>query len=884
MAKLEMPDYKANKIVEGMGIKPKELHDFITETHYPVKDPYIPQAFALFMLQFIKMVHMHNPSENKTPVMHLKMLDNFVSDKENTINVCHRGAAKSTLKHYLILMCGCYGQLPFWGPLDYGLYVSDSIDNGVKKMRKSLETSWDMSPFLQEMIPDKKFTDTRWEFINADGKHTVFTGHGAQSGVRGPLALDSKVYTDTGTKTIAEVEVGDEIYTPQGLLTKVTGKSPVFHDDMYELTFADGRVLRCDGTHLHPMYIRDYSAPRKNTKYKKVLVTTLDMLKGKPIKSGTLHRYFTQLIEPVQYTVKEFQLDPYLVGLLLGDGFIQEGKSARLSGLRSDVEEYLTHLPTCEVSSTDYLERSGMPMKRVCFSSTLDCVRELGMSGIVDYQKSIPELYMYGSVNQRKELLAGLLDTDGSCTKEGYVQYSTVSKQLAEDIVELARSLGCRATLGVSVRDTTRRDLYRINITAKFNPFKLQRKADRYKVTTRWSDRIALVSIKPIADEPSQCIRVEDAVHEFITDSYLATHNTRELNMRPQLALLDDLLSDEDARSKTCIASVEDTIYNAIMPALHPEHRKIIWSGTPFSMADPLTKAVGSGAWEVNVYPVCEKFPCSEDEFRSSWPDRFKYKFVLGQYEMMKANGKIDAFYQEYMLQVVSDEDRVVDMNAIQWYPRADLLRNKQNFNFYITTDFATTEEDYGDDSVQIVWAYNNLGQWFIVDGFAKPVGMDVNINRLFEYVQMYKPLATGIEISGQQKGFIPWIKEQMMVRNIFFTLAKDEGSTKEGLSPKGKNKLSRFQVTAPMINAGMLHLPIELKDSPFIVAMLHQLGLVTYSGIKCKKDDILDGISQVSKLRPWKPSAAMDHSEGSGFVGDAFAFEEAGAMDSYIV
>jgi len=112
----------------------------------------------------------------------------------------------------------------------------------------------------------------------------------------------------------------------------------------------------------------------------------------------------------------------------------------------------------------------------------------------------------------------------------------------------------------------------------------------------------------------------------FIVKGYGAKTGVRgakEMGKRPNLALLDDLVSDEDARSVTVIASIEDTVYKAVDYALHPTNSKVIWSGTPFNARDPLYKAVESGAWYVNLYPVCEQFPCSREEFRGAWEDRF---------------------------------------------------------------------------------------------------------------------------------------------------------------------------------------------------------------------------------------------------------------------
>ena len=268
----------------------------------------------------------------------------------------------------------------------------------------------------------------------------------------------------------------------------------------------------------------------------------------------------------------------------------------------------------------------------------------------------------------------------------------------------------------------------------------------------------------------------------FIVKGYGAktgVRGTKELGKRPQLAVLDDLISDEDARSATVIAAVEDTIYKAVDYALHPTKNMIIWSGTPFNAKDPLYKAVESGAWSVNVFPVCEKFPCERKDFKGSWPDRFDYEYVRTQYEMAMKLGKVNTFNQELMLRIMSEEDRLILDSDIRWYKRNTILQNRGLFNFYITTDFATSVKEAADFSVISVWAYNNQGDWFWVDGLCARQNMGDNIEKLFEFAQEYRPQSVGIEVSGQQEGFIPWIQDQMLVRNIYFTLASHNNDLK---------------------------------------------------------------------------------------------------------
>ena len=532
----------------GEALAPWKVEEYLNTTDYSDDPNYVPSAFALEFVTFIKLVNGEQGEENKTPLVHYRMLDTLTHGGARVINLCHRGIAKTTLMgEYLFLYIATYGEIPGFGVVDLALYVSDSIENGVKNMRKNLEFRWDNSEFLKEYVPRIHFTDIRWEFENADGKMFIVKGYGAKTGVRG----------------------------------------------------------------------------------------------------------------------------------------------------------------------------------------------------------------------------------------------------------------------------------------------------------------------------------------------------AKEMGKRPSLAVLDDLISDEDARSATVISAVEDTVYKAVNYALHPKKNMIIWSGTPFNSKDPLYKAVESGAWEVNVFPVCEQFPCNSEDFRGSWPDRFTYEYVKTQYDTAVKLGKVDTFNQELMLRIMSDEDRLIQDGDIGWYKIDGVLRNKSRFNFYITTDFATSEKQKSDFSFISVWAYNNVGDWMWVDGICKRQLMNKNIDDLFRLSQQWKPQSVGVEVSGQQKGFISWIQDQMLERNIFFPLASEENSTEIGLRPN-TNKMVRFNTVVPLFKARKIFFPVEKKIEAPMVEMVTELSLASVGGFKSKHDDAIDTCSMLSLLRPWKPSEDAPLRKESGSSSDMWGVEpESHATDrmsSYIV
>lgn len=524
---------------------PKKVTEYLQKVSYQSDSSYMPSDFALEFTNFIKLVNGSEGEENKTPLIHLKMLDDIDGDAENIANLIFRGAAKTTLLgEYLILYLATYGKLPNFGKVFLAIYISDSVDNGVKSMRKNLEYRWENSEFLQKYVPEIRFTDIRWEFTNIDGNKFVVKAYGAKTGIRG----------------------------------------------------------------------------------------------------------------------------------------------------------------------------------------------------------------------------------------------------------------------------------------------------------------------------------------------------TKEMGKRPQIAILDDLVSDDDARSPTVIEAIKATVHKAVEYALHPKKSKKIWLGTPFNANDPLYEAVESGAWKVSVYPVCEKFPCTKEDFRGAWEDRFSYEYVLKKYNDAMALGKVETFYQELMLRILSDDTKLIFDEDIKWYSRKALLDNKPNFNFYIATDFATSEKQHSDFSFISVWAINNKGYKYWVDGICKRQTMDKNINDLFRFVQMYTPQSVGIEVSGQQGGFVSWIEQEMMSRNIFFSLASDNNQGKAGIRPS-TDKLQRFNVAVPYFKKGEMFFPVELKGTEALSELITELDQATVGGFKSKHDDALDTVSMLALMPIWLPSEETRFSEDdSGIWGNPKYSDNHHSMNSYIV
>ena len=348
--------------------------------------------------------------------------------------------------------------------------------------------------------------------------------------------------------------------------------------------------------------------------------------------------------------------------------------------------------------------------------------------------------------------------------------------------------------------------------------------------------------------------------HQFIVRMFGASTGVRgfkALGMRPQITVQDDLFTDKNAESPTVTRDIENIIYKAVRQAMHPTHRKIIWIGTPFNKKDPLYKAAGSKGWHTEVFPICEEFPCSKDDFSGAWGDRFSYSVVKREYDLLRNNGQLEAFNQELMLRITSAEDRLVLDEDILWFERDKVINNVTQYNTYITTDFATSENQKSDYSVISVWALDHKGVFHWVDGIVKRQHMANNINDVFRFAELYKPLLVGVEVSGQQKGFVSWLKKDMTDRGIYFTLATDRGTREEGLRPT-TNKLQRFNTVVPLFKKRLIKFPKELRDTPSMLEFIDEISCATVSGLKSAHDDCLDTISMLSLLdyaRPYDPS-----------------------------
>ena len=791
------------------------------------------------------------------------------NDSKLFLTTNHVVTHNSTLMEWYVIYAAVNGRIANFGVVNFIAFVGDSAENGVKNFFRNIQTKIDRSEFLQQFLTIKRCTNEEAELVNVNGHQLNIKGYGMKA-----LALDSKLLTADGYTTIGSCRVGDKIYGADGKLCTILHKSEVFNKPMYRLTLADGRSIKVSGDHINSVVQK--TDVNNKAIYSNRNMTTTELLecslvhsrtrkrKNKPDYTSNEDLIFIENCKALEYKEKNLPVDPYTLGCLLGDGAMSGNQTVRLSGLLQDLKVLEENIPYRFGKWA--LDKRTEEVYSVGVNGLQQKVKQLGVN-VHGSVKGIPHSYLLGSVSQRLDLLQGLMDTDGTIDKHGRTKFYSQSDKLTTDIIALVRSLGGTA----HKRKQSRRDCYEVEMWLNRQMFKLPRKQSRQKYTK--DTKVAIRSITPIEAEKSQCIAVDNKEHQFITGDYVRTHNTnirgvRYNGQRPEIVIMDDVTTNEALTSETIRKTISDNFYKAIMPALHPTHYRLFVIGTPISENDILSKLRTNKKWVVHQFPVAEEFPCTREEFKGNWEDRFDYDAVLDKYETFKEDGELQSFYQEYMLEITDLSTLLVEEGDIQWFDPSQLVKHKASYNFYIVTDFATSTKKSADFSTIGVVAVSSNNDWLLVDGQCIRQTMQDNMDDLFRYVKKWAPLSVGIESSGQQGGFISILQEMMVSRNIWFTFAKKPGSKDPGIRPV-KDKMHRFVTgVQPKFKQNKVWLPkpeLAAKVSPrlfgLVEELLRELSRLTLAGgtKALAHDDAIDLLNQLSEMDLYAPTGSEE-------------------------
>lgn len=352
------------------------------------------------------------------------------------------------------------------------------------------------------------------------------------------LALDTPIPTPSGWTTMGELKTGDLVFDEQGKPCRVLKAHDIMHDrPCYEVVFSDGTKIIADQEHLWETWShKERKNSRRNPKggHGPSVRTTQEIANTLTHGSRGDNNHSIQCTEPVQYPKKSLEIDPYLFGLWLGDG---DSDSAALTCSAEDLEftlDQIRQVLNSEPSRVVQDSRTGA--FRISLTSGRGCEydfqRKLKKVGVF-CNKHIPTDYLQGSVKQRLALLQGLMDSDGTCNSgAGNCEFTSIKKHLADQFLELATSLGIKATLIEGRATLEGKDCgakYRVKFSTDLSVFRLPRKLSKLPSKRKFRiDHRFIVEVNSVPSVPVRCITVDSPKSLYLcSKNFVPTHNTQ---------------------------------------------------------------------------------------------------------------------------------------------------------------------------------------------------------------------------------------------------------------------------------------------------------------------------------------------------------------------
>lgn len=368
--------------------------------------------------------------------------------------------------------------------------------------------------------------------------------------------LDAKVLTPSGWRRMGDLAVGDMVIAGDGTPTRILGVFPQGEKDIYRISFHDGSATECCDEHL---WLTQTTIDRNNSRrgcadkgVPKVRTTaeiseTLRYL-------GREKNHTIPMVGAVQFAERPVPIAPYLLGVLLGDGKLGGYTPAISNPEPQIIEACRALLPSGHVMETQPCEDGNGKCP------TFHITREIKSGGTRNgvgqailalglrsggAEKFVPDCYKFNTVDIRRAVLQGLMDTDGYVCKQGVtVQFTSVSEALAEDVRFLVNSLGGNATISSKIptfshkgekRQGQRAYTVHLRLPPDLPPFLNSRKRERVRPKSKYLPTRYITGVDYVGRKQAQCILVENASHLYVTDDFVVTHNTGRALMLAKL-------------------------------------------------------------------------------------------------------------------------------------------------------------------------------------------------------------------------------------------------------------------------------------------------------------------------------------------------------------
>lgn len=344
--------------------------------------------------------------------------------------------------------------------------------------------------------------------------------------------IDEPVLTPYGWVPIGSLKEGDKITDSNGKIQTVLAVYPQGRRDIYEVRFADGARTRCCDEHLWE------TTTINEKRYGGFSVKPLSYIR-KTINYGARSNHTVRLVKPIEFEKTKLPLEPYLLGVLLGDGGITE--RVDITNTDSEVWDNVSNslniqFPDDEWSFYERGITKIITFKKQAGNPLKDILKQMNLFGLKSNDKFIPDEYLHASIEDRISLLQGLIDTDGYISKiKTEVIYYSISEVLIDSFVKLVRSLGGLARK--NVKKTSYKNKLGEKIIGKdcfsvsfylpegIIPSRISRKKDLYRNRVRSLEN-RIIDVKPAGTAECVCIRVSAKDSLYVTRDFVLTHNS----------------------------------------------------------------------------------------------------------------------------------------------------------------------------------------------------------------------------------------------------------------------------------------------------------------------------------------------------------------------
>jgi len=391
-----------------------------------------------------------------------------------------------------------------------------------------LEYEFEKENYESETIAAYDHVLSEYSSPDPKGRLVILNG---KPGVGKAQPLDSIIYTPRGPRLMKDMQIGDEVLTPENKIAKIIDIYPQGKKAIYRVFFDDNTYAECCKEHLWKIYGKGWSSS-KVLKLEDVFEDTRRSDGGKKLS--------IQTTKPVEFKEIDVLIDPYLMGFLLGDGSFRV-KTLRFSTQDLEIVEKIKLLLKKEYNLVKLNKELDYNISKKNKNSKIknfyaEAIAKYGLMNLKSENKFIPKDYLFTSIKNRIELLKGLMDSDGWLAKpSGMPMYGSTSEKLSKDFATLVQSLGgvCYTTKKIKYftykGEKKQGKLFYesfVKLPNNIGVFSLNRKTSILKKRTKYFPKRMIDKIEYIGEKEAQCISLDSQDGLYLTDNFIVTHNS----------------------------------------------------------------------------------------------------------------------------------------------------------------------------------------------------------------------------------------------------------------------------------------------------------------------------------------------------------------------